>query len=79
MKVTVHITRRPEISDPQGTTVARALADLGYDSVRRVRIDRTIHLDITGTDREEIQTEVEAMCQQLLANPVLEDFEVVVE
>ena len=77
MKVTVNITRRPEISDPQGSTVRRALADLGH-SVNAVRIDRTIHLDVDGDDPEQVRSAVTTMCEQLLANPVLEDYEVVV-
>jgi phosphoribosylformylglycinamidine synthase PurS subunit len=78
MNVTVNITRRPEIADPQGTTVGRALRDLGHDSVASVRIDRTIHLIVDGDDVEEVRQAVTAMCEQLLANPVLEDFEVIV-
>lgn len=78
MKVTVHIHRRPDIADPQGTTVARALRDLGFESVGRVRINRTIELDVHGTDRGAVEAEVRAMCEKLLANPVMEDFEVVV-
>ena len=42
MKVTVNITRRPEIADPQGSTVLRALGDLGHNDVSSVRIERTI-------------------------------------
>jgi len=79
MNVTVNITRRPEISDPQGITVARALHDLGHDSVRSVRIDRTIHLVVEGDDSETVRANVTTMCEQLLTNPVLEDFEVIVE
>ncbi|MDH4117618.1 MAG: phosphoribosylformylglycinamidine synthase subunit PurS [Acidimicrobiia bacterium] len=78
MKVTVNITRRPEIADPQGTTVRRALVDLGHDAVREVRIDRTIHLEVEGHDSDTVHTQVSRMCEQLLSNPVLEDFEVVV-
>lgn len=78
MKVTVNITRRPEIADPQGSTVQRALADLGHQGVRSVRVDRTIHLDVDGDDAEQVRTAVTRMCDQLLANPVLEDYEVVV-
>ncbi len=77
MRVTVNITRRPEISDPQGTTVKRALRDLGYSSVDDVRIDRTIHLEVEGDDPEAVRETVSDMCRRLLANPVLEDFEVV--
>jgi phosphoribosylformylglycinamidine synthase len=79
MKVTITIDRRPEIADPEGTTVKRALHDLGFSEVETVRMDRIIHLDVAGEDPEEIKTRAKEMCQQLLANPVLEDFEVQVD
>ena len=78
MRVTVYVHRRPDISDPQGTTVARALRDLGYENVGKVRINRTIELDIEGTDAAVVEAEVRTMCERLLANPVMEDFEVVI-
>ncbi len=78
MNVTVNITRRPEIADPQGSTVARALRDLGHDGIQSVRIDRTIHLVVEDGDPDTVREKVTAMCHQLLANPVLEDFEVIV-
>ena len=76
MKVTVEITRRPEIADPQGTTIQRALSDLGHKGVVSVRVDRVIHLDMAGDDAEIVRGQVEGMCRQVLANPVLEDFSV---
>jgi phosphoribosylformylglycinamidine synthase len=76
MKVTVEITRRPEIADPQGTTIQRALHDLGHNEVMSVRVDRVIHLEVEGEDTAQVQTRVEEMCRQVLANPVLEDFTV---
>jgi phosphoribosylformylglycinamidine synthase subunit PurS len=76
MKVTVEITRRPEIADPQGTTIQRALQDLGNNEVMSVRVDRVIHLEVDGDDPAVVQSRVEEMCRQLLANPVLEDFNV---
>lgn len=79
MKVTVTINRRPEIADPEGTTVKRALHDLGYTETTDVRMDRVIHLRVEGDDPEQIRSRVEEMCRQVLANPVLEDFEVEVE
>ncbi len=78
MKVTVNITRRPEIADPQGVAVERALRDLGYEGVSGVRIDRTVHLEIDGAATTEVEQKAIQMCEKLLANPVLEDFEVVV-
>ena len=76
MKVTVEITRRPEIADPQGTTIQRALHDLGHNEVMSVRVDRVIHLEVDGDDPALVQSRVEEMCRQVLANPVLEDFSV---
>jgi phosphoribosylformylglycinamidine synthase len=74
MRVTVEITRRPEIADPQGTTIQRALNDLGHNEVMSVRVDRVIHLEVDGEDQEDVRARVEEMCRQVLANPVLEDF-----
>lgn len=79
MKVTVTINRRPEIADPEGTTVRRALHDLGFTEATAVRMDRVIHMDVEGEDPAAVEERVEEMCRQLLANPVLEDFAVVVE
>jgi phosphoribosylformylglycinamidine synthase len=79
MKVTVTIDRRPEIADPEGTTVERALHELGFTEARSVRMDRVIHMDVDGDDPDEVRSQVERMCRQLLANPVLEDFTVEVQ
>jgi phosphoribosylformylglycinamidine synthase len=76
MRVSVEITRRPEIADPEGTNILRALTDLGHRDIQAVRVDRIIHLDVTGDDPGQVKLNVEEMCRQLLANPVLEDFSV---
>lgn len=76
MKVTVTIDRRPEIADPEGTTVERALHELGFTGATSVRMDRVIHLEVEGEDPSVVKAQVEDMCRQLLANPVLEDFAV---
>lgn len=73
------IDRRPEIADPEGTTVERALHELGFTEAKSVRMDRVIHMDVDGDDPDAVKTQVESMCRQLLANPVLEDFTVEVE
>lgn len=79
MRVTVTIHRRPEIADPEGTTVARALHELGYQEVTEVRFDRVIQLEVEDDDPRRVEARVEEMCRRLLANPVLEDFTVEVE
>ena len=78
MRVTVTINRRPEIADPEGATVERALHELGYTDTSGVRMDRVVRMDVSGGDAVAVKAIVEEMCRRLLANPVLEDFEVAV-
>jgi phosphoribosylformylglycinamidine synthase PurS subunit len=75
MKVTVTVRRLPNISDPQGTTVARALRDLGHE-VAKVRVDKFITLEIEGDDPDAVRAQAEEMCEKLLANPVMEEYEI---
>jgi phosphoribosylformylglycinamidine synthase len=77
--VRIEITRRPEIADPEGVTVVRALHDLGFSEVTQARFDRVITLEVSGPSTEVVGARVDQMCKQLLANPVLEDFRVVIE
>jgi phosphoribosylformylglycinamidine synthase PurS subunit len=70
MKAIVTIHRRETIADPEGSTIQRALGDLGFDEVRAVRVNRTIELDVDDVDR------VREMCERLLVNPVMEDFDI---
>jgi len=76
MKVRIEVTRRSEIADPQGTTIKRALHDLDYRSVASVRVDKVFHLEVESDNADHVQHQVTEMCRQLLANPVLEDFEI---
>ena len=76
MRVKVEIVRRPEIADPQGVAVVRALRELGFGEVAEVRFNRTIVLELDDSDPVSAQARVEEMCRRLLANPVIEDFAV---
>lgn len=73
------ITRRPEIADPEGATVKKALTDLGFNEVRTVRFDRSIILDLEEDDATRARDRAVEMCNRLLVNPVLEDYAVEVE
>lgn len=80
-KVNVYVTYKQGILDPQGVTVGKALASLDYKNVKSVRIGKFIQLELTGDNKQEVEKEVDQMCQRLLTNPVIEDytFEVVQE
>ena len=70
MRARVLIRPKEGILDPQGQTVERALPALGFEGVSDVRIGRLVELEVPDI------AEVEAMCEKLLANPLVEDYEV---
>ena len=74
----VEITHLPGIADPQGATVERALPALGYTNVSEVKIGKTIRLVVDAADEATARTEVDDMCRRLLANPVIESYEITV-
>ncbi|MDQ6880201.1 MAG: phosphoribosylformylglycinamidine synthase subunit PurS [Candidatus Dormibacteraeota bacterium] len=70
----VIVTPKPVVNDPQGTTVKQGLATLGFTDVTDVRIGKYIEVSLDAADENEARQRVEAMCRQLLANHVIEDF-----
>jgi phosphoribosylformylglycinamidine synthase PurS subunit len=74
MKVRVHIRLKPGVLDPQGKAIGNALASLGFTGIDDVRQGKLIELDLTEADPIRARDQVEAMCRDLLANPVIEDY-----
>ena len=72
MKARVLIRPKAGILDPQGQAVERALPALGFDGVSEVRIGRLVELDV------EDASQLPAMCERLLSNPLIEEYEVLV-
>ncbi len=77
-KASITVTLRPAILDPQGKATHHALENLGFDQVERVRIGKFIELWIDVPSAEAARAVARAACEKLLANPVMEDFEVAV-
>ena len=75
-RVSVHITPRRGILDPQGKAVEGALHSLGFEGVSSVRVGRHIVVDTDAANEDAAIASVTAMCERLLANPVIEDFEI---
>ena len=69
-RVRVLVRPKEGILDPQGVAVERALPSLGFDGVSNVHVGRLIELDVGDL------SQVDAMCQKLLANPLIEDYEI---
>ncbi|HEX3535570.1 MAG TPA: phosphoribosylformylglycinamidine synthase subunit PurS [Stellaceae bacterium] len=74
MKARVHVRLKSGVLDPQGKAIGNALHSLGFEGVGEVRQGKLIELELADTDLAAAQARVEAMCRQLLANPVIEDY-----
>ncbi|MCA1748097.1 MAG: phosphoribosylformylglycinamidine synthase subunit PurS [Parasphingopyxis sp.] len=73
MKISVHVTLKPGVLDPQGKAIHHALDALGFEGVRGVRQGKLIELDLDESVSDE---QVEEMCRKLLANTVIENFKI---
>ena len=76
MKARVHVMLKSGVLDPQGEAVRHALGALGFQGVEAVRQGKVIELDLAETDRAAAEVAVKAMCDKLLANTVIERYEV---
>ncbi len=77
--VRIDVTHLPGIADPQGATVERALPALGFAGVREVHIGKAIRLLVDATDSAAAERAVAEMCERILANPVIERYDIIVE
>ncbi len=73
MKVTVFVTPKKNLLDPQGDAVGHAMASLGLPA-EQVRVGKTIEFQATGPDTAEFRTAVDKLSRDLLSNPVIEDY-----
>ncbi|MEL6776621.1 MAG: phosphoribosylformylglycinamidine synthase subunit PurS [Cyanobacteria bacterium J06597_16] len=72
----VYVTLRPSVLDPAGTAVRSGLSHMGYDNVSKVRIGKYIELDLSAQSEAAAQTQLDKICDQLLANPVIENYKI---
>jgi phosphoribosylformylglycinamidine synthase subunit PurS len=70
----VIVTPKPVVNDPQGITVRQGLATLGFGEVTDVRVGKYIEVRLSASSEREARERVDAMCRQLLANHVIEDY-----
>jgi phosphoribosylformylglycinamidine synthase len=71
----VLVRPKPGILDPQGQAVESSLRHLGFE-VGEARVGRLVDVDVATDDRAEAQAQIERMCEQLLANPLIESYEI---
>jgi phosphoribosylformylglycinamidine synthase PurS subunit len=73
MKVRIHVSLKPGVLDPQGRAVHHALEGLGFSGVEDVRVGRLVELEVADSVSDEA---LDAMCRQLLANQVIENYRI---
>ena len=76
MKARIHVYLKPGVLDPQGQAVSNSLNHLGFNEVAGVRQGKLIEIDLNTADAEEAQQRVAEMCDKLLANPVIENYDI---
>jgi phosphoribosylformylglycinamidine synthase PurS subunit len=76
VKAKIHVTLKNGVLDPQGKAVQHALVSLGFDGVNEVRQGKFIEIDLNDQEPEKARDNVEAMCKKLLANTVIENYDI---
>ena len=76
MKARIKIMLKNGVLDPQGEAIKHALNNIGFESVIGVRQGKVIELDIEGSDKNQVRSQIENMCNKMLANTVIENFEI---
>lgn len=72
----IYVTLRPSVLDPAGTAVRSGLNHLGYDNIDQVRIGKYVELNIEAPDEASAAQQLDRVCDQLLANPVIENYRI---
>ncbi|MBR2567701.1 MAG: phosphoribosylformylglycinamidine synthase subunit PurS [Paenibacillus sp.] len=73
-KAKVYVTTKANVLDPQGAAVQRALHTMGYGAVEDVRIGKYLEFVLETNDRAQAEADLKKMCEQILSNPVVEDY-----
>jgi phosphoribosylformylglycinamidine synthase PurS subunit len=76
VKATVLVRLKGEVLDPQGDAVRRALVKLGFEGVKNVRVGKLIEIELDDAQDGELTERLSKMADEMLANPVIEDYEV---
>ena len=76
MKATILVRLKAEVLDPQGEAVRKALVRLGFEGVKGVRMGKLVEIDLEADASPELQKRIAKMADEILANPVIEDYEV---
>ena len=77
MKISVIITLKKDVLDPQGKVIHQTLDGMGFEDINEIRQGKYFEIDTKENNKDKAEKEVEEMCKKLLANMVIEDFEII--
>jgi phosphoribosylformylglycinamidine synthase PurS subunit len=77
MKVSLVVTLKMNVLDPQGKVIHQTLNDMGFENINEVRQGKYFEIDFKETDKKKAEEKVENMCKQLLANLVIENYKII--
>ena len=77
MKISIVITLKKDVLDPQGKVIHQTLEGMGFDDINEVRQGKYFEINIKETDKKKAESKVEDMCKKLLANLVIEDYKII--
>jgi len=77
MKISIIITLKNDVLDPQGKIIQQALGGMGFNDVKDVRQGKYFQIDINENDKKKAESKIEEMCKKLLANLVIEDYKII--
>ena len=77
MKISVIITLKKDVLDPQGKVIHQTLDDMGFDGIKEIRQGKYFEIDTKENDKKKAEKEVEEMCKKLLANLVIENYKII--
>jgi phosphoribosylformylglycinamidine synthase subunit PurS len=75
----IYVTLRPSVLDPAGTAVQSGLEHMGYSEVESVRIGKYIEVNLNASDAAQAHSQLDKMCDQLFANPTIENYRIELE
>tara|TARA_B100000768_G_scaffold174602_1_gene185096 strand:- start:776 stop:1015 length:240 start_codon:yes stop_codon:yes gene_type:complete len=76
LKFSVTVTLKKDVLDPQGKVVQNTLQNLGMDSLKSIRQGKYFEIEMSNSDLKDVEKKVDDMCKKLLANTIIEDYEV---
>ena len=77
MKISIIITLKKDVLDPQGKVIHQTLDGMGFEGINEVRQGKYFEIDTNESDKKKAEAKVEEMCKKLLANLVIEDFKII--